>query len=750
MLALTIASGVTVPQSVAVLLAAAMALTGLIVPQPAAAAGPTDGLVVWYRLDEPAGTTVADSSGNDRHATLHGTSGWTADGLAFDGAGSHVRMPDDLLRGLTEITVAFDVRIDPAQQGNYFIYGFGNTDAATGHGNGYLFATGNQLRTSASLGNWTGEQNTQPTPARALPRGVVRHLVYTQSGTTGVLYEDGAEVARNTGVTIRPGDIGGGATTANYLGRSLYAGDRPLTGTLRDFRVYDRALSTADLADLWALSARRSLDLDRAALSLGDTSAVTGDLDLPAYAANGSALTWTTSDPAVIGADGAVTRPAPGRPDAQATLTATLKRGDATATKDFAVTVRADLTDAAKVALARDALTVPGLADVRGNLTLPTTGLHGTTVTWRSTRPGVISPDGVVHRPRPGRPAADLDLIAVVRLNRASAARVLSAHVPPLPRPEPLRGYLFSYFTGEGTADGEQIYYALSQGNDPLRFREVNGGEPVLTSTLGTGGLRDPFIIRSPEGDKFYQIATDLRIHGNGDWDAAQRTGSRSIMVWESTDLVHWTDQRLVRVSPETAGNTWAPEAFYDEDLGAYVVFWASKIYAEDDPGHTGNTYNRMMYATTRDFRTFSEAKVWVDPGYSVIDSTVIKHGDTYHRFTKDERNNTSSTPCSKFIVAEKSTTLLDPDYTFVADCIGRGAVERAEGPTVFKSNTEQKWYLFLDEFGGRGYVPFETTDLDSGGWTPSAGAQLPASPRHGTVLPVTRAEYDRLAAAYG
>ena len=31
-----------------------------------------------------------------------------------------------------------------------------------------------------------------------------------------------------------------------------------------------------------------------------------------------------------------------------------------------------------------------------------------------------------------------------------------------------LAGYLFTYFTGEGTASGEQIYFALSQGNDPL------------------------------------------------------------------------------------------------------------------------------------------------------------------------------------------------------------------------------------------------------------------------------------------
>jgi hypothetical protein len=308
------------------------------------------------------------------------------------------------------------------------------------------------------------------------------------------------------------------------------------------------------------------------------------------------------------------------------------------------------------------------------------------------------------------------------------------------------KGYAFFYFTGEGTANGEQIYLATSRGNDPLKFDERNGAQPVLTSVLGDKGVRDPFIIRSPKGDRFYLLATDLKIHGNGNWDQAQRHGSRSIMVWESRDLVNWSAQRSVQVSPPTAGNTWAPEAFWDAKRGVYVVFWASKLYAETDPGHTGTSYNRMMYATTRDFVTFSPAKVWVDPGYSVIDSTVVQHNGTYYRFTKDERDPGSSTPCSKFIIEEKATDLLDLSYDFVAECIGKPGISRGEGPTIFKSNTEKKWYLFIDEFGGRGYVPFETTDLASGRWTVSSGAQLPASPRHGTVLPVTKAEHRRLA----
>ncbi|MFJ2950181.1 family 43 glycosylhydrolase [Streptomyces sp. NPDC087226] len=332
------------------------------------------------------------------------------------------------------------------------------------------------------------------------------------------------------------------------------------------------------------------------------------------------------------------------------------------------------------------------------------------------------------------------------------AAPPATAHsgAPPVKKPT-YAGYLFAYFTGEGTADGEQIRYALSRGNDALHWRELNAGKPVLTSTIGEKGLRDPFVIRSPGGDRFYMIATDLRMYrsSSGSWDQVQRHGSKSIMVWESTDLVHWTDQRLVKVSPDNAGNTWAPEAYWDDELDAYVVFWASKLYADDDPDHTGSTYNKMLYATTKDFRTFSEPEVWNDPGYSVIDSTVVAHEGTYYRYTKDERDPASGSPCSKFITGEKSSSLTDTSYDFVSDCIGSGAMSRGEGPTVFKSNTDEKWYLFIDEYGGRGYLPFETTDLGSGEWTPSTDYRLPASPRHGTVIPVTRAEYDRLLAAY-
>lgn len=708
---------------------------------PPALAAVDDRLVVHYALDETSGSVAADLSGNGRDATFVGAPQLTGgEGVRLDGVDDHVRLPDNLLAGLTSITVSTEVLIRPTQATPYFIYGMGNT--SSGAGNGYLFSTGNAYRSSIATGNWSTEQTVNS--GANLARGVWKTITYTLDDATNTarIYLDGVQVAQNTNVTTTPGSIGAGATTANYLGRSVYTADRYLAGSLRDFRIYDAALTAAEVAAL-PPGAQTRVDRDLAVLDLGDLSAVEADVALPTSGVNGSAIAWQSSDPAVISNTGAVTRPAASAGDATVTLTATLTTGGASATKAFEATVLAEADDQGIVDAAAAGLAITNIDDVRGNLTLPGAPA-GTEITWTSSDPGIVATDGVVDRP-----AADtqVTLTATVTRNAAAASRDFVATVRAAVDLEPLEGYAFAYFTGNSLA-GENIYFAASEGNDALDWTELNGGQPVLTSKFGTKGLRDPFIIRSPEGDTFYLIATDLSIGSGTSWDSSQRQGSLYIEVWESHDLVNWSEQRHVKVSPDTAGNTWAPEAYYDESIGEYVVFWASKLYAENDPGHTGNTYNRMLYATTRDFVTFSEPQIWQD-GISRIDSTVIKDGDTYHRFTKDEGAGT--TGCSD-IIQETSTELRAPltAWTMIDSCIGRDAGTSAvEGPTAFRSNpgdvNGEKTYLFVDEYGGRGYIPLETTDLAQPDWAVSAQYDLPASPRHGTVIPVTAAELERL-----
>jgi hypothetical protein len=122
----------------------------------------------------------------------------------------------------------------------------------------------------------------------------------------------------------------------------------------------------------------------------------------------------------------------------------------------------------------------------------------------------------------------------------------------------------------------------------------------------------------------------------------------------------------------------------------------------------------------------------------------VLKDGDEYYRFTKDEGGVTGCTD----IIQESSTSLLAQldGWKIVASCIGRDAGAQAvEGPTAFKSNPNdvngEKFYLFVDEYTGRGYIPLETDDIANPDWKIASSYNLPSSPRHGTVLPITAAE---------
>jgi len=113
-----------------------------------------------------------------------------------------------------------------------------------------------------------------------------------------------------------------------------------------------------------------------------------------------------------------------------------------------------------------------------------------------------------------------LNLLATAVLSCTSLVSCLPSSSPrnsiyqSTTRAEEYEGYAFAYFTGNSIA-GEKIYLAASKGNDALQWNELNGAQPILTSTQGTKGLRDPFLIRSHEGDKFFLLATDLSI-GSG------------------------------------------------------------------------------------------------------------------------------------------------------------------------------------------------------------------------------------------
>ncbi|MGO4730158.1 immunoglobulin-like domain-containing protein [Paenibacillus sp. 2KB_22] len=718
-------------------------------------------LILHYDMNDIDGATVVDQTGNFNGKWMNPSKAeWisTQDAgvLSFTGGttNSYVELPQGVLDGLTDITVSSIVNWSGKNAAEW-LYALGRPNSNT-H---YTYFTprynANGLaRLGIATNAWNNESSTSTTGLKNNEWKVVTTVV---SGTDGTLtlYIDGVAVASGStnGMTLEQiKNISGSSGT---IGKSFYPADPYFGGLIADFQIYDGAMTAADIASLKARAdqkiasmkgmfvsaAKEKLTIHDLLASNTSKDEIISNVTLPTSGAYGTTISWTSDKGNIISTTGAVTRPANATGDQVVTLIAVFKDGTETARKTFTLMVKALPSDAASVDEAKAALVVHNISDVRGHLSLPKSGLYGTTITWASAQPNVVSVTGEVQRPAYGSGDVDVKLTATITLNSASATKEFMAKVKEMPAEENYAGYFFTYFTGEGSSTGEQVHFALSNGNDPLNWRELNNGKPVLTSTLGEKGVRDPFIIRSPEGDKFYMIATDLKINGNGNWGRAQTWGSRSIMVWESNDLVNWTDQRMVEVAPEEAGNTWAPEIMYDNTTGEYIVFWASRMF--DDASHTGSAYQKMMYSKTRDFYTFTEPKVYLDYGFSIIDTTMIEHDGKVYRFTKDEQDNGASAPFGKMVFQEVGNSILDPAFKMINQ--GVGNMKWVEGPTIFKSNTDEKWYLFVDEFGGRGYIPFETTNLASGVWTLSSNYNLPASPRHGTVIPITQREYDVL-----
>ncbi|CAH0118390.1 hypothetical protein PAE9249_00877 [Paenibacillus sp. CECT 9249] len=135
------------------------------------------------------------------------------------------------------------------------------------------------------------------------------------------------------------------------------------------------------------------------ALDLGDLSAVSGDLSLPAEGEQGTTIAWTSSNPGLIGHDGKLAaRPLPGLPNGELTLTATIQKGKAAAAKAFTVVVLA-LTDAEAVALDQAQLDLGDISAVASDLLLPAKGGFGSAIAWNSSEPGTIDSSGKVSRP---------------------------------------------------------------------------------------------------------------------------------------------------------------------------------------------------------------------------------------------------------------------------------------------------------------------------------------------------------------
>ncbi|HEX7633707.1 MAG TPA: LamG-like jellyroll fold domain-containing protein [Noviherbaspirillum sp.] len=203
-------------------------------------------LHTYLAFDETSGTTASDATGNGHNATLINGPVWTAgrsgNAISLDGVNDYLELPAGIVSDLADFTIATWVYWNASQTWAR-IFDFGSN---TGY---YMFLSpraGNgtarfAITNSANYGEQVISGNT------ALPTGQWVHVAVTLSGTTGTLYINGNVAGTNTSIAFAPFRLG--STTQNWIGRSQYA-DPYFNGKLDDFRIYNGALSAAEITAL--------------------------------------------------------------------------------------------------------------------------------------------------------------------------------------------------------------------------------------------------------------------------------------------------------------------------------------------------------------------------------------------------------------------------------------------------------------------------------------------------------------------
>jgi len=274
------------------------------------------------------------------------------------------------------------------------------------------------------------------------------------------------------------------------------------------------------------------------------------------------------------------------------------------------------------------------------------------------------------------------------------------------------KAYLFSTFR-EPATDGLRLAYSY----DGYHWTDLD--TVFLKPKLDSNVMRDPSIVRGPDGT-YHLVFTSA-------WKGTKTFGYAS-----SRDLIHWSEQKTIPVMQHepTTVNVWAPELFYDDEKEQFIIIWASTVPFRFPKGQEEeNNNHRMYYTTTKDFKSFSETKLFLDPGFSVIDCVIVKRGkNDYVLVLKD-----NTRPNRNIKVA------------FAKDPLGPYSPASApfsplftEGPAVAKVGEE--YLIYYDQYRDKIYGAMKTKDFLT--FTDATKeVSLPQGHKHGTIFMVKKKE---------
>ena len=300
--------------------------------------------------------------------------------------------------------------------------------------------------------------------------------------------------------------------------------------------------------------------------------------------------------------------------------------------------------------------------------------------------------------------------------------------------PNEMVAYLFTYFNSNAPED-EQICYALS--DDGYNFTPLNHGAPVIESdTIAlTQCVRDPHILRCEDGKTFYMVATDMRsAHG---WSS-----NRGMVLLKSTDLIHWQHSTVNFPTRYTKAwknviRVWAPETIYDHKAKKYMVFYSLRT---SDP----HSFDKIYYQyANEDFTDLEGEPRWLfDAGNATIDGDIVYNeaDQLYHLFYKQESGRGIYQAVAKNLTDRWQMLNGNVEQT----------KEAVEGVGVCKAIDGKSWIIMYDCYGNGHYQFCKSEDLKTFQFVQNTETKGKFTPRHGTIIPITRAEKERLLHEFG
>ncbi len=304
-----------------------------------------------------------------------------------------------------------------------------------------------------------------------------------------------------------------------------------------------------------------------------------------------------------------------------------------------------------------------------------------------------------------------------------------------------MEAYLFAHYREKPTPDGEQVYFSISK--DGMKWDKINNGNPVIWSSSGEGGVRDISIIRAKTG-RYYIFAADLCLANtftqkyNRDWRGVSKYGSKYLVMWESDDLVHWSEQKMLDLGEESFGCMWSPGVVYDGEQGDHILYWLSS--SERD----GFVNKALYYSRTPDFKEFTYPRLMYRRNGSSLNRAVIcEYQKRYYRFLSEENPGgvtleVADAPTGKYERIEAFDQLISK----------LDSPDRYKDPVVYRLK-DGKWCLLLTFYHhgvAGGYIKLLSEDITAGKFKRlERELRFPYSFKNGSVIPITLKEYERL-----